>query len=357
MFVAAVAAAEPRRLAIVVGNNAGSGELPPLRYAESDAGKFARVMAELGSVQADDVLLLQGRHGDDLERAFATVREIIRLDGAATGGSAAAAGVPRRPGPRGTVLFFYFSGHSDGESLEIGPDRLSYAQLRALLEGTGADARVAIVDACKSGVGLRAKGGRASEAFTLVLHDQLDTRGEVFISSASEEELAHESREVMGGLFTHHLLSGLRGAADANADKKVTLFEAYRYTYERTLDATGLITPTGQHPTFDYRLSGRGELTLTTLSAPPATLEVPDGIQRAMVRDVARDQIVAEIGSGSGSRELALAPGRYTLHVTKDGQTRNARFTLQPGAAWRPGWADLPASAPALQSASRFLRP
>jgi len=338
LLVAALAAAEPRRLAIVVGNNAGTGELPPLRYAESDAGKFARVMAELGSVQPDDVLLLQGRHGDDLERAFAAVREALKLE--------------RR---RGTVLFFYFSGHSDGESLELGPDRLSYAQLRALLEGTGADARVAVVDACKSGVGLRAKGGRPAEAFTLQLHDELAARGEVFISSASEEELAHESREVMGGLFTHHLLSGLRGAADANSDKKVTLFEAYRYAYERTLYATGLLTPAGQHATFDYRLSGRGELTLTSLASPPASLEVPAGVQRAMVRDLARDQIVAEVGSSPVSRELALAPGRYALHVTKDGQTRNARFTLPPRGAWRPEWAELPAPKPAEQSASRFL--
>ncbi|MBL8954624.1 MAG: caspase family protein [Myxococcaceae bacterium] len=338
LFVAGLAAAEPRRLAIVVGNNAGSGELPPLRYAESDAGKFARVMAELGSVATEDVVLLQGRHGDDLERAFASVRETVRAEK-----------------PRGTVLFFYFSGHSDGESLEIGPDRLSYVQLRALLEGTGADARVAVVDACKSGAGLRAKGGKATEAFTLQLHDELQARGEVFISSASDVEVAHESREVMGGLFTHHLLSGLRGAADANNDKSITLFEAYRYAYERTLYATGLITPTGgQHAAFDYRLSGRGELTLTSLSAPPARLEVPAGVQRVMVRDLARDQIVAELGSNPTSRELALAPGRYALHVTKDGQTRNARFTLTAGGAWRPEFNDLPAPGPVLQSASRL---
>ena len=39
------ALAETRRVAIVVGNNAG-GEAAPLRYAENDAGKFARVMVE-----------------------------------------------------------------------------------------------------------------------------------------------------------------------------------------------------------------------------------------------------------------------------------------------------------------------
>jgi hypothetical protein len=323
LFIAAAAGAEPRRLAIVVGNNAGSGELPPLRYAETDAGKFARVMVELGGVQPDDVLLLQGRAGGDLEQAFGQMRERI---------------VSTRPSR--TVLFFYFSGHSDGESLEVGGERVSYVQLRALLEGTGADARVAVVDACKSGGGLRAKGGRVSEPFAIRLANELGTRGDVFISSSSEQELAHESREVKGGLFTHHLVSGLRGAADADADRQVTLFEAYRYAYQKTLAATQLLTGDGQHATFDYRLSGRGELNLTSLQSPPATVEVPEGAQRALIVDLSRDQIAAEL-SGDGPRELALAPGPYALRVTKDGQTRSARVVLQPAAQWRPLWSEL----------------
>ena len=62
------AAADSRRLAIVVGNNAGSAELTPLRYAESDAGKMARVLVELGDVGVDDVMLLQGRKVAELEQ-------------------------------------------------------------------------------------------------------------------------------------------------------------------------------------------------------------------------------------------------------------------------------------------------
>src|SRR4051812_42355009 len=107
-MLATAAAAETRRLAIVVGNNAGSDELPPLRYAETDAGKFARVMVEVGEVQPDDLLLLQGRGVPDLDRAFVAARE--RLAQWALQRSATLAG------PR-TVVFFYFSGHSDGESL------------------------------------------------------------------------------------------------------------------------------------------------------------------------------------------------------------------------------------------------
>ncbi len=109
---AATASAETRRLAIVVGNNAGNGELAPLRFAESDAGKMARVLVELGEVNADDVMLLQGRHADELEKAIAEARERIAF-------------FKRSPEIR-TVLMFYFSGHSDGEAIELGNEKLAY---------------------------------------------------------------------------------------------------------------------------------------------------------------------------------------------------------------------------------------
>src|SRR5690349_23559249 len=50
------------------------------RYAESDAGKFARVMVELGDVSADDVMLLQGRKVSELERAIQEDRKSTRLN-------------------------------------------------------------------------------------------------------------------------------------------------------------------------------------------------------------------------------------------------------------------------------------
>src|SRR5438105_103968 len=130
MLIAVAASAQTRRFAVVVGSNAGSAELPPLRYAETDAGKFARVLVEVGEVAEGDLLLLQGRERADLDHAFRLARS--RLMQWATD-----------PSVR-TVLLFYFSGHSDGESVMIGPELVSYARLRALLEGTGADVRVAV---------------------------------------------------------------------------------------------------------------------------------------------------------------------------------------------------------------------
>jgi hypothetical protein len=51
MVMAAVPAnASTKRIAVIVGNNAGNAEQSPLHYAETDAAKFAGVLTELGGV-------------------------------------------------------------------------------------------------------------------------------------------------------------------------------------------------------------------------------------------------------------------------------------------------------------------
>lgn len=328
MAAALSAAAETRRVAIVVGNNAGSSNLQPLRYAESDAGKFARVLVELGDVSADDVMLLQGRHVADLERAITDAKERV-------------AAFKRVPDSR-TVLLFYFSGHSDGESIELGGENLPYGRLKAMLLGTGADLRVAIVDACKSGAGFREKGGRLAENFVIKLSDTLVASGEAFITSSAADESALESNEVMGSYFTHNLISGLRGAADSSGDKLITLAEAYRFAYDRTVSATSVLPIGVQHPSYDFRLSGQGELVLASLVKPSATLVMPEGSERSLVTDVARDQVVVELPPGP-IREVALSPGQYGVRLMKGGQSYGGRISLADGARRIVRWEELTA--------------
>ncbi len=325
-LVALPAAAESRRLAIVVGNNAGGPAMPPLRYAESDAGKMARVLIELGDVGMDDVMLLQGRKVADLERAIIDAKERVAM-------------FKRSPETR-TVLIFYFSGHSDGEAIEMGQEKLPYGRLKSMLLGTGADLRLAIVDACKSGAGFLQKGGKPAEPFTIKLTDTLVASGDAFITSSAADESALESSEVMGSFFTHNLISGLRGAADASGDKLVTLAEAYKYAFDHTVTATAMMAVGAQHPSYDYRLSGQGELVLASLVKPSAALILPEGADRSMVTDLSRDQVVVEVPTGS-AREIALAPGSYGLRLFKGGQSWGGRVVLPEGAHKTVKWEEL----------------
>ena len=326
LCLALPAHASTTRVALVVGSNAGGGDLPPLRYAESDASKMARVLLELGQVEADDLVLLQGKSVADLEAALQKLR--ARVNAA-------------KPNPETrTVLLFYFSGHSDGESIELGREALSYSRLKTLLSGSGADVRLAIIDACRSGAGFKEKGGKQAAPFAIKMADQLNASGEAFITSSAEDEAALESSEVMGSVFTHNLVSGLRGAADASGDKLVTLAEAYRYAYDQTVARTALMPVGAQHPNYDFRISGQGELVMATLQRPSASLHFPEGTERSVVVDVLRDQVVAEVPA-SAAQEVALPPGEYGVRLFKGGQSFGGRVTLADGARKQLAWGDL----------------
>lgn len=330
VLAAATAHAETRRVAVVVGNNAGI-EQPPLHYAETDAGKMARVLAELGGVDTRDLFLLQGKSAATLRQTLSVAKQrVAEL---------------QRDAANRVILIFYFSGHSDGEALELGRDRVTFSELRRWLTTTGAEVRVALVDSCKSGGLLRAKGGRPGPAFQIRLTDELSSTGEALLTSSAADELALESREIGGSFFTHHLVSGLRGAADASGDGTVTLTEAYQYAYAHTIRTTGATVIGPQHPVYDYRLSGQGELILTELARPTALLELPKGFDRVLVIELLRDQVIAELTTDAQPR-VAVQPGRFAVRAWRGGRVYTGRIAVSAGQTRAVQWAELVETAP-----------
>ncbi|HEX4449257.1 MAG TPA: caspase family protein [Kofleriaceae bacterium] len=317
VFAACASAfAGTHRVAIVVGNNVGNGDRPALHYAETDASKFADVLLELGGVAPADLALLQGKDLAALDAALARAKQRI-------------AAFHADPADR-VVVLFYFSGHSDGEALELGKDRLSFGDLREWLATAGADVRVALVDSCKSGALLAAKGGTPGPAFQIRLTDDVASTGEALLTSSAADEVALESREIGGSFFTHHFISGLRGAADASGDGIVTLNEAYQYAYAHTIKTTGETVIGPQHPAYDYRLSGQGELVLAELTKPTARLSLPHGFERILVADRARDEVIAEVGPDA--REVvAVKAGRYSIRAWHAGKIYAGNVSVAMG--------------------------
>jgi hypothetical protein len=332
LLLALVAAAErsasaaTRRLALVVGHYTGSGDRPPLRYAEEDAGKLAQVLIEMGDVDRADLLLVQGKGLREMKKALERVNVLAA--------SARAQAEDR------VLVLFYYSGHSDGISLELGNERFSFDELKTWLAGTGADVRIAIVDSCKSGSLVRNKGGKPGPSFQINLIDQLSTTGDALLTSSAADELALESEEIRGSYFTHHFVSGLRGAADESGDGRVTLAEAYEYSFNRTVTATSATGVTPQHPRYDYRLSGQGELVVTELSRPSSAIEAPAGFERLLVVNVRRQQVIAELTSDK-IRRVAVAPGDYAVRAWKGGESVAGRFAVARGEVKSIAWSDL----------------
>jgi len=308
--------ASTKRIAVIVGNNQGNPGRPQLHYAGTDAAKFARVLVELGGVAPADRFLLEDQSAAALSKTFEQVRQRVL-------------GFHKDPGVR-VVIVFYFSGHSDGVALELGRDRVTFSELRRWLASVGADVRIALVDSCKSGALLATKGGKPSAGFQIRMTDELASTGEVLLTSSAADEIALESSEIGGSFFTHHFVSGLRGAADISGDGFVTLTEAYQYAYARTVKTTGETIVGVQHPAYDYRLSGQGELVLAELSKRSGTLQLPSGFDRIVVIDVAHAQVIAEITAGSRAT-IAVPPGRYEIRASRSDAMFAGAVTVEHG--------------------------
>jgi hypothetical protein len=325
-----LASASIRRYAVVVGNDYSASEQAPLHYAEKDASRMARLLEQLGGVEPGDLSLLRGLGVPDLRGAIERVR-----------GHAAA---DRRSHPgRRSMLLFYFSGHSDGVALELGADRLPFQELRTLLASTGADVRVAVVDSCRSGALLATKGSRPGPAFDIDVVDGSSAEGTVLLTSSAANEEALESRDIGGSFFTESLLTGLRGAADSSGDGRVTLAEAYRYSYAQTVATTSDTLLGTQHPGYDFRLSGVGEVVLTELGDRTASLSLPAGFDRALVVDATRQEVAAELSAGV-VRPLAFVDGTYRVKAWRGPKLYEGTVALQAGEHRSVGWTDLAAA-------------
>ncbi len=295
-----------RRFALVAGSNNGGPRKVRLKYATSDAIAFASVMGELGGVKDSDMILLVD---PDLVSFKAGLRKVRRMVGESMGND------ERRE------LVIYYSGHSDETGLILGPETLSYDELRRQIGEVQADVRVAVLDSCASGALTRTKGGVWRPAF--LLDASSDMKGHAFLTSSSAEESAQESDRIGASFFTHYLISGLRGAADVTGDGLVTLNEAYAFAFQETLASTEKTQYGPQHPAYDINLTGSGDLVLTDLRNASAGLAVSEDVSgRMYVRDE-RGLLAVELNKLAGQRvDLGLEPGVYEVVLDK----KDARF-------------------------------
>ena len=275
------------RIAIVSSSSQADGQMT-LRYAERDAQRTAAVLRELGAFDAADVWLLPGTSGPALRDALDRAERRAAVE-------------------PGSTIVLYYSGHADPEGLLLGDERFTYLELRQRLASSKAQIRVAILDACNSGGATRTKGGRPSSGPPFAPVEPVRVQGAAILASSGAGELAQESNEIDGSFFTHHFISGLRGAGDRDGDGKVTLGEAYAYAYTRTIAATVSTLWGTQHPSYDYRLSGTGDLVLTTLTRERQAISfAPGAHDHYAVLNQAREA-VAEVQSDPHLRPADVA--------------------------------------------------
>jgi hypothetical protein len=303
------------RFAIVVGNDAGVAGRQRLYFAEKDADRIRAALLELGDFSDDRLIVLKGRSGDAFREAFAATEARMQL--------------VRRSGER-TLLVVYFSGHAGSVGLELGNDTFSYEELRKLAAASQAETKVVVLDACESGGLTQVKSARPLSAVDFALPSDESARGTAFITSAAVGEAAQESAALGGSFFTHHLDVGLRGAADADGDGQVTLAEAFRYTSAQTVAQTAGTQSGVQHPTYEFRMSGRGDVVLADLRKAEAKLVLPADSGSTYVLRGPKG-VLTEVPAQAAPLTLALTAGRYSVERRSAQGRATGEVTLERG--------------------------
>ena len=300
-----------QRWVLAVGANDGGAKREILQYAVSDAQNFVQVMETMGGVDAG--VLLSDPHIDDLETALRVLHNRV-----------ASAEAARRE------VIIYYSGHADENGLRLGESLFSYARLRNAMDRMEAEVHIAILDACASGAITRLKGGRRQKAF--MVDASSDMRGYAFLTSSSADEAAQESDAIGASFFSHYLVSGLRGAADVTGDGRVTLNEAYHFAFQNTLEGTERTQGGAQHPAYDIKMTGTGDVVMTDVRQTSAGLILAEALQgRFFIRNANR-QLIAELFKPAGRRvELGLEPGTYRVHMAREVQSATTSVELAMG--------------------------
>ncbi|MBN2495984.1 MAG: caspase family protein [Deltaproteobacteria bacterium] len=303
--------------ALLVGSNRPGRGQEQLRFAHRDAERVRGVLAELGGFADGQICVLadpdRGALLAELDRLAASLEAEQRKD-------------------RQSVFVFFYSGHARSSALDLGSDAVALDELKALLARLPATVTLVVLDACQAGAISSVKGVEPAADFSHNSVRGLDTAGMAVMASSSGAELSQESERLEGSFFTHHLVTGLRGAADANADGRVTLAEAYGYAYDRTLVSTASTAVGSQHVTLETDMRGKGEMVITRPAEAGTRLQLPDWLDAELLVHRAADQhVMAEIRKASGKAlELALPPGSYTALLRRDEGVTRCAFELEP---------------------------
>lgn len=311
----ASAVPHPYAYGVLVGSNPGGPGQPTLRFAEEDARRMADVLEQLGRYGKTDMRVLVRPDAAGVLAALDEVAEKLRAH--------------EQRGEQ-AVLVFYYSGHAKANAFHLGASELPIAALREKLQKLPTTLTLVVLDACQSGQFARTKGAEAAADFSSNSVARLTTKGIAVMASSSAQELSQESDELRSSYFTHHLVVGLRGAADLDRDGKVSIDEAYRYAYRRTLASTAQTQVGSQHVTLETELAGQGDVPVTYPAEARSQLELPGALDaRVLVQHQPSGNVVAEVHKVAGAPlRLAFIAGAYEAIVRPPGKVLRCRLSL-----------------------------
>lgn len=237
--------ASGQKYALIIGvsryQNNGKG-IRNLDFADADARALYDFLQQpaAGKFSRDNMLLLANE-----EATSARIREALTSFVARAQAN--------------DVLLIFFAGHGahdpnaqqnlyiithDTSVYEMSQTAISMQDLRRYIDSNVRSKQlILLLDACHSaGVSTPGVRGLSNNLSNLYLARLLyEDKGRAIITSSDINEVSNESKEwgKGHGVFTYYLLEGLKGEADTNRDRLVSVGELFRYVREKVQHDTG----------------------------------------------------------------------------------------------------------------------
>lgn len=200
--------------------------MPVLKYSDDDAYQFyAFLKSPEGGALPDKQLRVLVDEDATRANILATMRQVLlKADD-------------------NDVVVFYFSGHGlEGAFLPQDFDgvnnRLLHSDVKAILEQSKAKHKICIADACHSGTLLAMKQPLENTLQRYYSAFNASSGGMALFMSSKGQEYSLEDQGLRSGIFSHYLIRGLKGEADFDGNKIVTIREVYDFVYKNVRSYT-----------------------------------------------------------------------------------------------------------------------
>jgi hypothetical protein len=220
-------ATEMKVWAVVIGI-ASYDHMPTLRYTDDDAYRiFAHLKSPEGGALKDDQIRILIDEDATKAKISQTMREVFSQAG------------------QNDLVLLYFSGHGlKGSFLPIDFDgfnnKFDHEEVKEILESSPAKYKLCIADACHSGSLLAMKSGNVTNVLANYYKTLATAKsGTALIMSSKSNETSLESSGLRQGVFSHFLIRGLKGEADLDGDKVVTIKELFTFVDKNVQSYTG----------------------------------------------------------------------------------------------------------------------
>jgi len=239
-------------IAVVIGNQQyPNPDVPDVEYAKRDAASVKKYLVNMLGFRENNIMFIENAGKAEFERIFGT-REVVRGK------------LYNWVKPNQSDVFIYYSGHGapgmnnkkayfmpsncdpnyvqiDGYPLELFYQNLDKIPARSI---------TIVLDACFSGGSQQ--GMLIKNASPIYIDISMPISGSNFnlFTSASSNQIASWYPEGNHSLFTYYFLRALRGEADGNRDRQITMNEVNNFIQEHVPYMASRLYGRDQTPVF-----------------------------------------------------------------------------------------------------------